>query len=60
MFASGEHYTNIDFVSRAAPVMTALKPNKPKLMLMGVLGALLVGIAAPFGYELVFDRRVRS
>jgi len=59
MFASGEHYTNIDFVSRAAPVMTALKPNKPKLMLMGVLGALLVGIAAPFGYELVLNRRVR-
>jgi succinoglycan biosynthesis transport protein ExoP len=59
MFASGEHYTNINFVSRAAPVMKALKPNKPKLMLVGVMGGLLIGLAAPFGYELVLNRRVR-
>jgi polysaccharide biosynthesis transport protein len=59
MFASGEHYTNINFVSRAAPVMKALKPNKPKLMLVGVLGGLLMGLAAPFAYELVLNRRVR-
>jgi uncharacterized protein involved in exopolysaccharide biosynthesis len=59
MFASGEHYTNINFVSRAAPVMKALKPNKPKLMLIGLAAGLLFGFAGPFAYELVLNRRVR-
>jgi succinoglycan biosynthesis transport protein ExoP len=60
MFATGEHYaTNVNFISRAVPVMKAIKPNKIKLVLLGVLAGLLVGLAAPFIYELIFDRRVR-
>jgi uncharacterized protein involved in exopolysaccharide biosynthesis len=59
MFASGEHYTNVNFVSRALPAMKAIKPNKPKLALVGALAGLLIGLASPFGYELVFNRRVR-
>jgi succinoglycan biosynthesis transport protein ExoP len=59
MFASGEHYTNVNFVSRAVPAMKAIKPNKPKLVLVGALAGLLIGLAAPFAYELIFNRRVR-
>jgi succinoglycan biosynthesis transport protein ExoP len=59
MFASGEHYTNVNFVSRAVPAMKAKKPNKPKLGLVGALFGLFIGLAAPFGYELLLNRRVR-
>ena len=59
MFASGEHYANVNFVSRAVPVMKAIKPNKPKLLLLGVLAGVFLGLAGPFVYEVVFSRRVR-
>jgi uncharacterized protein involved in exopolysaccharide biosynthesis len=59
MFASGDNHTNVSFVSRALPAPKAVKPNKIKLMLAGALASLLVGIAAPFAYELVLNRRVR-
>jgi succinoglycan biosynthesis transport protein ExoP len=59
MFASGEHHTNVNFVGRALPAMKAIKPNKPKLALVGAFAGLLIGLAAPFAYELVFNRRVR-
>jgi succinoglycan biosynthesis transport protein ExoP len=59
MFASGDHYTNVNLVGRALPAMKAIKPNKPKLALVGALAGLLIGLAAPFAYELVFNRRVR-
>jgi protein tyrosine kinase modulator len=59
MFASGEHYTNVNLISRAVPVMKAIKPNKIKLVLLGVLAGLFVGLGAPFARELVLDRRVR-
>ena len=38
--------------------MEASKPNKPKLLMVGVLFALLFGVAAPVIYELLFDRRL--
>jgi succinoglycan biosynthesis transport protein ExoP len=59
MFASGEHYTNVNFVSRAVPAMKAVKPNKPKFVLLGALGGLFLGLAAPFAYEILLKRRVR-
>jgi uncharacterized protein involved in exopolysaccharide biosynthesis len=59
MFASDEHATNINFISRAVPALKATKPNKIKLMLMGVIAGLLIGVAAPFVYEFLFNRRVR-
>ncbi len=59
MFASGEHFTNVNLISRAVPAMKATKPNKPKLVLLGAIAGLLIGLAAPFGYELVFNRRIR-
>ena len=59
MFATGEHYTNVNFISRAVPAMKAIKPNKIKLVMLGMLFGLFVGLGAPFIYELIFDRRVR-
>jgi polysaccharide biosynthesis transport protein len=60
MFATGEHYaTNVNFISRAVPAMKAIKPNKPKLVLLGIVAGLFVGLGAPFIYELIFNRRVR-
>lgn len=58
MFASGGHYTNVSFVSRATP---PVKASKPKLLTGFIFGGIAVGILGlgfPLGYEL-FNRRVR-
>ena len=59
MFASDGHDTNVHLISHAVPAMKAIKPNKMKLLMLGVLAGLLAGLGVPFAYELVFDRRVR-
>lgn len=58
MFASRAHYTNVTFVSRAAP---PVKPSKPKVLTglaLGAVAAGILGLGIPLGYEL-FNRRVR-
>jgi uncharacterized protein involved in exopolysaccharide biosynthesis len=58
MFASGGHYTNVSFVSRAAPPVKASKPKILKGWMLGGLTAGMLGLGIPLGYEL-FNRRVR-
>jgi polysaccharide biosynthesis transport protein len=58
MFATAGSPTNVSFVSRAAIPVDADKPNKPKLLLMGIVVALLLGLISPVIYELLFDRRL--
>jgi len=58
MFASGGHYTNVSFISRATP---PVKPSKPRILtgaILGCMAAFAQGLGLPLGYEL-FNRRVR-
>jgi len=57
MFASGTH--DMDLVSRAVPQLNATKPDKIKLLLMGLAVGILAGILGPMGYELLINRRIR-
>jgi polysaccharide biosynthesis transport protein len=59
MFASGVHNANVSFVSRAVPVVKAVKPAKPKLFAIGIVAGLLIGLGGPLVYEIAFNRRVR-
>ena len=52
MFASSS------FVSRAAVPLEPSKPNKILLLAIGALVSLLVGVAGPVLYELMFNRRL--
>jgi succinoglycan biosynthesis transport protein ExoP len=59
MFAAGGHAVIVNMVSRAVPPQKASKPNKPKLVLLGGIMGLFLGIFGPIGYELTINRRVR-
>ena len=61
MFASssGEQRSNINFVSRATPSVKATKPNKIKLVMMGFVGGIFLGLLGPLAFDLLFNRRVR-
>jgi uncharacterized protein involved in exopolysaccharide biosynthesis len=59
MFASGSSSANISSVSRAVPGQTSIKPNKFKLMLMGLVAGIGLGLLGPVGYELLINRRIR-
>jgi uncharacterized protein involved in exopolysaccharide biosynthesis len=59
MFAAVGNYNNVSVVSLATPPVTATKPNKIKLLLMGMVAGLGVGIGGPLVYGLLFNRRLR-
>ena len=59
MFASGGHVANIGVVSRAVPPQKAAKPNKLKLLFLGVMAGIAVGVLTPLIYELLINRRIR-
>jgi succinoglycan biosynthesis transport protein ExoP len=59
MFASSGGQANVSFFSRATPPAKAEKPKKAKLMIMGSLAGLALGIILPLLYEMIFHRRVR-
>jgi uncharacterized protein involved in exopolysaccharide biosynthesis len=59
MFASAGNYTNVSFISRATPPLKASKPNKLKLLAVGVLFGFGLGLALPLCYELFVNRRLR-
>jgi uncharacterized protein involved in exopolysaccharide biosynthesis len=58
MFASSGNPTNVSFVSRADVPLEASKPNKIKMLFMGLLSAIFFGVVSPIIYELLFDRRL--
>jgi uncharacterized protein involved in exopolysaccharide biosynthesis len=59
MFASVGNYSNVSFVSRATPPLKPSKPKKPKLLLMGMVFGLGLGLAIPIAHELFMNRRLR-
>ena len=59
MFASAGKNTNVSFVSRATPPVKSSKPNKMKLLAMGVMAGLFLGVALPAAYEILIMRRIR-
>ena len=59
LFASADNSIDVSLVSRASPPVKASEPNKPKLLLMGIFAALVLGFALPLAYELLFSRRLR-
>jgi uncharacterized protein involved in exopolysaccharide biosynthesis len=59
MFASDAHLTNVTAVSRAVPLQKASKPNKIKVVLMGVFAGIMLGLSLPVAYELLINRRIR-
>ncbi|MGC1521506.1 MAG: Wzz/FepE/Etk N-terminal domain-containing protein [Steroidobacteraceae bacterium] len=59
MFASDSRFSKVNLVSRAVPPQTSSKPKKVKLLMMGALAGIFLGLALPLAYELVINRRVR-
>jgi len=59
MFASEGKNTNVSFVSRATPPVKSSKPNKMKLLAMGVMAGIFLGLALPAAYEILLKRRIR-
>jgi uncharacterized protein involved in exopolysaccharide biosynthesis len=59
MFQAVANHGGVSIVSHAAAPLRAGKPNKMKLMLMTLAGAVGLGVFAALGYEFFFDRRLR-
>ena len=59
VFASAGNYNDVSLVARADPPAKAEKPNKLKWFLVSVVASLGLGIAGPFCYELLLNRRLR-
>jgi uncharacterized protein involved in exopolysaccharide biosynthesis len=59
LFAAFGNDAKVSFVSRATPAISATKPKKKKLFLMGSAVGLMLGLLGPLLYELLYDRRVR-
>jgi protein tyrosine kinase modulator len=59
MFASDGRFSKISLISHAVPPQTSSKPKKLKLLLLGALAGIFLGLALPIAYELVVNRRIR-
>ncbi len=59
MFASAGNYTDVSLVSRADPPAKPTKPKKLKWFLVMCAASLMLGLAGPFTYELLVNRRLR-
>lgn len=59
MFASNDHYSNVDFVGRATTPLRASKPKTLKFLLAALISGLGLGFGLPALYELFINRRIR-
>jgi protein tyrosine kinase modulator len=58
-FASNGTFNDVSLVSRAAPPVRAVKPNKIKYFLASCILSFGVALGLPFAYELLLNRRLR-
>lgn len=58
MTASGQ-YTNISVMSHAEVPVQPASPKSMKLFLLAVIAAMGAGIAIPFAWDMLLDRRIR-
>ena len=59
LFASTASDKDVSLVSRADLPVKADKPNKKKYFMAACLASVFFGLAWPFGYELLLNRRLR-
>jgi polysaccharide biosynthesis transport protein len=59
IFQAVANHDRVSIVSHAAAPLKASKPNKMKLMLMTLAGAIGLGVFTAVGYEMFIDRRLR-
>jgi uncharacterized protein involved in exopolysaccharide biosynthesis len=59
MFASDSRFSKVNLVTRAVPPQTSAKPKKLKLVILGALAGIFLGLALPVVYELLVNRRIR-
>lgn len=52
-------FASASVVSRAKPPIESSKPNKILLLLIGTIVAIIIGVAGPLAYEVLFNRRMR-
>jgi succinoglycan biosynthesis transport protein ExoP len=53
-------FASASVVSRAKPPLESSKPNKVLLLALGSIIGILLGMIGPLGYEILFNRRLRS
>lgn len=59
MFASVDHASDVNVISRATAPVQPSKPNKIKLLIVAIFAGLLFGVTGPMAYELLVNRRLR-
>jgi len=59
MAAAGGRYSNVSLMNEAEVPIKSTKPNKQKLLILAFMMSLMVGVAGPFLYELLMQRRIR-
>jgi succinoglycan biosynthesis transport protein ExoP len=59
MFQAVANHNSVSFLNRAVPPSKASKPNKVKLSLIALVGALGLGTGGPLAYGLIVARRLR-
>ena len=56
---ASDTYSNVHLVTRAQIPLKPEKPNKLKLLVLGIMAGIGLGLVIPLIYELLLNRRIR-